>query len=59
MTFKDLRQASGLTQAQFSERFEIPKRTIEEWDRGTRTPPEYLLKLIEFKIRHENKTGSK
>jgi DNA-binding transcriptional regulator YiaG len=29
-----------------SEVFEIPKRTIENWETGTRTPPTYVEKLI-------------
>ncbi len=54
MEFKELRKLSGMTQVQFSEYFEIPKRTIEEWDRGTRKCTEYLLKLMEYKLRKEN-----
>ena len=36
---KQMRKESGMTQAQFSEYFGIPKRTIEEWERGARKPP--------------------
>ena len=54
MEFKELRKLSGMTQAQFSEYFEIPKRTIEEWDRGTRKCNDYLVKLMEYKLRKEN-----
>ena len=54
MEFKELRQKSGMTQEQFSIYFEIPKRTIEDWDRGTRKCADYLLKLMEYKLRKEN-----
>lgn len=54
MTFKELRQKSGMTQKEFAEYFEIPKRTIEDWDRGARKCPEYLLKLMEYKLKKEN-----
>lgn len=54
MTFKELRRASGMTQEQFAEYFEIPKRTIEDWDRGARKCSDYLLKLMEYKLRKEN-----
>lgn len=54
MTFKELRKQSGMTQKAFGEYFEIPKRTIEEWDRGGRKCPEYLLKLMEYKLKKEN-----
>ena len=55
MTFKELRQVSGMTQKEFAEYFKIPKRTIESWDEGARKCPEYLLKLMEYKLTKENK----
>ena len=53
MSFRELRQASGLTQKQFSEYFGIPKRTIESWDTGDRSCPSYLLELLEYKLTRE------
>lgn len=53
-TFAELRTLSGMTQAQFSEHFNIPKRTIENWESGVRTPPDYVLELIEYNLRKEN-----
>ena len=50
---KALRKASGMTQRAFSEYFSIPLRTIEDWERDLRTPPEYLTSLIEYKLIHE------
>ena len=55
MTFKELRQLSGMTQLAFAEYFEIPKRSIENWDTGARKCPEYLLKLMEYKLTKEGK----
>lgn len=43
---KEMRQKYGLTQKQFSEVTGIPKRTIENWEGGQRTPPEWLPKMI-------------
>lgn len=45
-TIKDARLNAGLTQAKMSEVFEIPKRTIENWETGKRNPPAYVEKLI-------------
>lgn len=59
MEFKELRQKSGMTQKAFSEYFEIPKRTIESWDGEQRKCPEYLLKLMEYKLIKEGKIVSK
>lgn len=53
MTIKELRTASGMTQQAFSEYFGIPKRTLEDWEGERRTPPEYLAKLVEYKLKHE------
>lgn len=53
MDFKELRQLSCMTQKAFSEYFGIPKRTIEEWDRGGRKCPDYLLNLMLYKLEKE------
>lgn len=46
---KKLRQERKLTQAQFAEWLEIPKRTYEKWETGERTPPQWVISLIQFK----------
>lgn len=46
MTIKEARLKAGLTQARMSELLEIPKRTIGDWETGTRKPPIYVEKLI-------------
>lgn len=50
---KDLRAMAKLSQREFSEYFGIPKRTIEDWDSGKRTPPDYLVDLIAYKLEKE------
>lgn len=46
MTIKEARLKAGLTQVRMSELLEIPKRTIGDWETGTRKPPIYVEKLI-------------
>ena len=53
MTLQELRSLSGMTQQQFADYFGIPKRTIEDWEAGRRTPTEYIMGLIEYKLRKE------
>lgn len=53
MTFKELRQASGMNKKQFSEYFEIPYRTIQNWEGGQRECPTYLLELMKYKLKKE------
>ena len=43
---KEARIKAKLTQAEMSERLEIPKRTIEDWDTGKSSPPKYVERLI-------------
>lgn len=45
-TIKEARLNAGLTQQRMSEVFGIPKRTIENWEAGTRKPPAYVEKLV-------------
>lgn len=49
---KQARQQAGLTQAQMSEQLGIPKRTIEDWERGISTPPKYVEQLVIEKLLH-------
>jgi DNA-binding transcriptional regulator YiaG len=54
MNIKELREKSKMTQKAFSDYFGIPKRTIEDWESGRRKPPQYLVDLIEYKLKKEN-----
>ncbi len=38
---------STLSQAKAAEQLGIPLRTWEDWERGVRTPPEYVVAMIE------------
>ena len=42
-----------MTQKAFSEYFGIPKRTIENWERGENKCPQYLLDLMLYKLTKE------
>ena len=53
MSIKELRQASKMTQKEFSEYFNIPKRSVENWEGGQRECPAYLLELMEYKLKNE------
>ncbi len=57
MNIKEAREAAGLSRAEMSRIFEIPVRTLEEWDAGRRTPPPYVEKLIIEKLETIKKEG--
>ena len=53
MKFKDLRLASGMNRREYAEYFEMPYRTVQSWELGERECPEYLLKLMHYKLEKE------
>ena len=53
MNIKELRTASGMSRKQFAEFFNFPYRTLQNWELGLRECPEYLLKLLEYKLKNE------
>ena len=50
MDIKDLRLQLGDTQSEFSSRYEIPFRTIQNWEAGIRKPPKYIKSLLEQRV---------
>lgn len=54
MTIKELRTAAGMTQQAFADYFGISKRSVESWEGHTRKCPDYLLNLIEYKLKNED-----
>lgn len=57
MTFKELRQRSGMNQTEFANYFGIPRRTVQNWEGGQRQCPEYLLDLMKYKLNHKEAHG--
>lgn len=47
---KEIRKNTGMNRKEFCEQFGIPVRTIEEWEAGRRTPPEYVVRLLSYYI---------
>lgn len=49
-TVREARVYAGLTQAKMSELLGIPKRTIENWETGSRKCPEWAERLVVEKL---------
>lgn len=47
MTIKEMRKHLNVSRAEFSRRYNIPIRTLEDWENEKRTPPEYVISLLE------------
>ena len=50
---KELRESTGMNRKEFCNYFQIPYRTVTDWERGNRHAPEYVLRLLEYYIRME------
>ena len=54
MCIRDRRESTGMNRKEFCEFFGIPYRTVTDWELDNRHAPEYVLRLLEYYIRHEN-----
>ena len=50
---KELRESTGMNRKEFCKYFQIPYRTVTEWELDNRHAPEYVLRLLEYYILHE------
>lgn len=48
---KEAREAAGLSQKEMSDRLHIPRRTIEDWERGVREPAAWVAELVTEKLK--------
>ena len=53
-TIKELRENTGMSRKEFSEHTGIPVRTLEDWEAGRRTPPEYIPRLLAYQMKFED-----
>lgn len=57
MTIKEIRDLTGLSQAKFAEKYNIPKRTIESWESEIRKCSDYVVELLEFRVKADVAAG--
>jgi DNA-binding transcriptional regulator YiaG len=50
---RELRESTGMNRKEFCQYFQIPYRTVTEWELGGRHAPEYVLRLLEYYIHAE------
>ena len=56
---KELRESTGMNRRELCEYFDIPYRTVTEWERDNRHAPSYVLRLLEYYIRMEKLMNDK
>lgn len=55
VSISELRSLVGISRPEFSRRYGVPIRTLEDWEAGRRTPPEYVVSLLERVIKEDIK----
>ena len=56
---KELRESTGLNRKDFCEKFDIPYRTMTEWELGHRNAPPYVLRLLTYYIEMQRELEEK
>ena len=46
-------ELGGISRAEFSRRYGIPVRTLEDWDAGKSRPAEWVLNLLKRVVRED------
>lgn len=57
---KQLRQQMGMNRREFCETFDIPYRTVTEWELGNRNAPGYVLRFrsVYKELHADHETGA-
>ena len=51
--FKKIRESTGMNRKEFADYLKIPYRTMQEWELGRRTMPDYVMELVDFRVKHD------
>ena len=58
MAFTSVRKQTGMNRKEFAEWLAIPYRTMQDWELGTSQVPEYVLRLVAYKVLMEKERGN-
>lgn len=50
-----LRAYLEMTQEQFAKKYDIPVRTLQQWESGRRNPPDYVVNLLDRAVKEDMK----
>lgn len=53
MEIKEIRALAGISRAEFARRYNIPYRTIEDWENGKGKAPVYVKELLERVVKED------
>ena len=55
--FKAVREQTKMNRKEFEEWLGIPYRTMQDWELGKSQVPEYVLRLVAYKVQAEKEKG--
>lgn len=53
MEIEKIRKLTGLNKREFSNKYHIPYRTIQNWELYERECPVYVRELLEFRVKYD------
>ncbi len=53
MSIKDIMEEYSYTQTALAKKFNIPLRTVQDWSRGVRVPPSYVVEMMHTILEYE------
>lgn len=57
MNIREMRALLGDTQSEFALRYNIPLRTIQNWETSMRKPPKYVIDLLNQRVKNDSING--
>lgn len=54
---RSIRAQTGMSVTEFCNWLGIPTRTMQQWEKGDRVMPEYVMRLIAYKVAMEKQLG--
>ena len=56
--FRAIRMRTNMNRKEFAEWLGVPYRTMQDWELGKSQVPEYLLRLVAYKVENEIGKGN-
>lgn len=56
--FKRVREQTKMNRKEFAEWLGIPYRTMQDWELGNSQVPDYVLRLVAYKVQAEKEKGN-
>ena len=53
VSIAEIRKSTGMSQSEFAKFFDIPVRTLQDWEQGRRVPPPYVPGMMLRILKHE------